>query len=533
MDLVASTPRDIPTPAADKLDWIGVTPRELAGFLAMVFGMFMAILDIQIVSASLAQIQAGLSASAEEISWVQTSYLIAEVVMIPLSGFLSRLMSTRILFVTSAASFTLMSFFCATATSIEQMIVFRALQGFLGGAMIPTVMAGSYIMFGRGRAAGVSVFVGLIATLAPTVGPTVGGILTSAFSWHWLFLINLPIGIMITFIVWAIVDVDKPDWSLLDGIDILGFSLMATFLGSLEYVLEEGSRKDWFEDGNIRTFAFIGAAAGIAFFARVLSARNPIVNLRVFKDRNFTLGAMFGMVLGVGLYGIVYLLPVYLARVRGYSSMQIGELVFVTGLFQFMSAPLAGTLSRFGYARVVMMIGMSLMALSCFQFTYLTAEWGFWEMLIPQMLRGAGLMFCMIPANVIALSRLDPITLKDATGLFNLLRNLGGALGLAILNTQLIERSAFHYQRLAERVSAGRATAEGWIGGLTDRYNTLIPVDPQGAAIKTVTGFVHREALVLAFVDCFLILAIIYAVALLFTPLLSAPANMDQIQVNE
>jgi DHA2 family multidrug resistance protein len=178
-----------------------ITARALIGFFAMAFGMFMAILDIQIVSASLAQIQAGLSASAEEISWVQTSYLIAEVVMIPLSGFLSRLLSTRILFVLSSASFTVMSLFCAMSTSIEQMIIFRALQGFLGGAMIPTVMAGSYIMFGRGRAAGVSVFVGLIATLAPTVGPTLGGILTSAFSWHWLFLINIPIGIIITAIV--------------------------------------------------------------------------------------------------------------------------------------------------------------------------------------------------------------------------------------------------------------------------------------------------------------------------------------------
>jgi DHA2 family multidrug resistance protein len=151
-----------------------------------------------------------------------------------------------------------MSLFCAMSTSIEQMIVFRALQGFLGGAMIPTVMAGSYIMFGRGRAAGVSVFVGLIATMAPTVGPTLGGILTSAFSWHWLFLINIPIGIVITAIVWGIVDVDKPNWSLLDGIDILGLVLMAAFLGSTEYVLEEGARKEWFDDPSIRNFAIFG-----------------------------------------------------------------------------------------------------------------------------------------------------------------------------------------------------------------------------------------------------------------------------------
>jgi DHA2 family multidrug resistance protein len=504
-----------------------ITARALIGFFAMAFGMFMAILDIQIVSASLAQIQAGLSASAEEISWVQTSYLISEVVMIPLSGFLSRLLSTRILFVLSSASFTLMSLFCAMSTSIEQMIVFRALQGFLGGAMIPTVMAGSYIMFGRGRAAGVSVFVGLIATMAPTVGPTLGGILTSAFSWHWLFLINIPIGIAITAIVWGIVDVDKPNWSLLDGIDIPGLALMAAFLGSTEYVLEEGARKEWFDDPSIRNFAIFGLFAGIAFFVRVLSARNPIVNLHVFRDRNFCLGAGFGMVLGVGLYGIVYLLPVFLARVRGYDSLEIGELVFVTGIFQFIAAPIAGVLSRRWDARYVLFIGMSLMSISCLQFSQLTSEWGFWETLVPQMMRGAGLMFCMVPANVIALGQLDHNIIKDASGLFNLLRNLGGAVGLAVLNTQLTQRIAFHYERLSESVSAGRLVAENWVAGLSARYSTQIPGDPDMAALRTLSGFVKREAAVLAFSDCFLIVAAIYAAALLATPLLVRPAHVD------
>lgn len=504
-----------------------ITARGLIGFIAMAFGMFMAILDIQIVSASLTQIQAGLSASAEEISWVQTSYLISEVVMIPLSGFLSRLLSTRILFVLSSASFTLMSLLCAMSTSIEQMIVFRALQGFLGGAMIPTVVAGSYIMFGQGRAAGVSVIVGLIATLAPTVGPTLGGILTSAFSWHWLFLINLPIGIVITAIVWAIVDVDKPNWSLLEGIDILGLLLMASFLGSTEYVLEEGSRNDWFNDAAIRNFAIFGAATGVGFFVRVLSARNPIVNLHVFRDRNFSLGAGFGMVLGIGLYGIVYLLPVFLARVRGYSSLEIGGLVFVTGIFQFISAPIAGMLSRRWDARYVLITGMVMMALSCVQFAQLTSEWGFWELLVPQMLRGSGLMFCMVPANVIALGKLDHNTLKDAAGLYNLLRNLGGALGLAVLNTQLTERISFHYARLSEHVSIGRDTAEGWITGLSARYSTQITGDPDMAALRTLTNFVRREASVMAFSDCFLIVASIYILALLATPLLSRPTNVD------
>ncbi|MCF8470271.1 MAG: MFS transporter, partial [Parvibaculum sp.] len=194
----------------------------------MVVGMFMAILDIQIVASSIGTIQAGLSASTEEISWIQTSYLIAEVIMIPLSGWLSRLLSTRYLFVLSAAGFTLMSLVCATATSIEQMIVYRALQGFIGGAMIPTVFSAAYgNVFPPGKRTSVSVMIGLIVTLAPTIGPTLGGYLTDALSWHWLFLINIVPGIIVSIAVWLLIDIDEPDFSLLGKIDLAGIGLMA------------------------------------------------------------------------------------------------------------------------------------------------------------------------------------------------------------------------------------------------------------------------------------------------------------------
>ncbi len=492
----------------------------------MAFGMFMAILDIQIVSASLAEIQAGLSASADEITWVQTSYLIAEVVMIPLSGYLSRLLSTRILFVISASSFTAMSVLCAMSTSIEQMMVFRALQGFLGGAMIPTVVAGSYMMFGQGRAAGISVVVGLIATLAPTVGPTLGGYLTHALSWHWLFLINVPIGIVITSIVWSLVDIDKPNWKLLEGIDLTGLALMAMFLGSTEYVLEEGTRKNWFEDEGIRTFAVIAVLGGIAFFMRVLSAKNPIVNLKVFRDRNFSLGTAYGFILGIGLYGIVYLMPAFLGRVRGYNSLQIGEMLFVTGIFQFISAPIAGILSRRFDTRLVLLGGLVLMALSSYMLSGVTSDWSFDEFLVPQIMRGAGLMFCMIPANVLAMSSQEGDTLKDASGLYNLMRNLGGALGLAVLNTELTDRLAFHYERLGESLNAGRAVAEDSLAGLTQRFSDMMPGEADLGALKAISGFVRQQAATMAFADCFLLLAIIYALAVLTVPLLGKPRHL-------
>src|SRR3981189_2732924 len=256
-----------------------VSPRRLFAFLIMVFGMFMSILDIQIVSASLSDIQAGLSASSSEVSLVQPSYLIAEVIAIPLSGFLSRALGTRLLFAISASGFTIASFLCGFASSIEQMIVWRAIQGFLGAGMIPTVFASAYTVFPRSKFYIVGPIIGLVATLAPTIGPTVGGLITDLMSWHWLFFINIIPGIGITVGVLILVDFDQPNFKLLDRFDWFGLIFMAGFLGSLEYVLEEGPQCEWLQDTSVAVCATIGAVSAIAFFWRVLSVREPIVDI--------------------------------------------------------------------------------------------------------------------------------------------------------------------------------------------------------------------------------------------------------------
>src|SRR3954462_11633251 len=234
-----------PTMSAPAAPSDRIAPRRLFAFLIMVFGMFMSILDIQIVSASLTDIQAGLSASSSEVSWVQTAYLIAEVIAIPLSGFLSRAFGTRLLFAVSVSGFTIASFLCGLASTIEQMILWRALQGFLGAGMIPTVFASAYTVFPRSKFHIVGPIVGLVATLAPTVGPTVGGFITDAMSWHWLFFINIVPGIAITVGVLALVDFDQPNFALLEQFDWWGLIFMGGFLASLEYVLEEGPQYEW------------------------------------------------------------------------------------------------------------------------------------------------------------------------------------------------------------------------------------------------------------------------------------------------
>src|SRR5262244_3316120 len=273
---------------ADEVDRI--EPRRLIAFIAMVFGMFMAILDVQIVSASLTENQAGLSASSNEISWVQTAYLIAEVVMIPLSGFLSRAMGTRILFAVSAAGFTAASLMCGLSSSINEMIIWRLIQGFIGGAMIPTVFATSFMIFPRSRMGVITPLIGLVATLAPTIGPTVGGYLTDTLSWHWLFFINIAPGLAVTAAAVLLIDFDQPDWSLFRNFDWIGLLSMAGFLGALEYVLEEGPRNDWFGDNTVLAMAWLSGLSAVLFFARVLTAQQPIVDIRAFTDRNFGLG---------------------------------------------------------------------------------------------------------------------------------------------------------------------------------------------------------------------------------------------------
>ncbi|WP_114947517.1 DHA2 family efflux MFS transporter permease subunit [Microvirga calopogonii] len=499
-----------------------VSRRRTFAFFCMVFGMFMAILDIQIVSASLAEIQAGLSASSDEISWVQTSYLIAEVIMIPLSGTLSRVLSTRWMFVISAGGFTFMSFLCATASNIDQMIVYRALQGFIGGGMIPTVFASAFTVFPPEKRPVISPIIGLVATLAPTIGPTLGGYLTDLFSWHWLFLVNIVPGIFVTISTYLLVDFDEPNFSLFKSFDWAGLGFMAAFLGSLEYVLEEGPNNEWFQDEAVLILAIVGTIGAIGFFYRAFTAKQPIVDLRAFADRNFLAGSSFSFVMGIGLYGLTYLYPVYLGRVRGYSSLQIGETMFVSGATMFFMAPVAGFLSRKMDPRIMMGIGFTAFAFGTWMMSGLTKDWDFWELFVPQIFRGVGLMICMVPINNIALGTLPPERIKNASGLYNLTRNLGGAVGLALINTILNNRLDLHLQRLHESVNWSRSTAVETLNSMTMKFQSL-GTDAGTAAIKNLSNMVRREAMVMSFSDVFLLLTVLFLGLVFALPFIKKP----------
>jgi DHA2 family multidrug resistance protein len=492
------------------------------GFLLMCLGMFMAILDIQVVATSLPTIQHALAISPDAMSWIQTAYLIAEVIAIPLSGFLSRAFGTRLLFAISASGFTVASFFCGFASTIEQMILWRAIQGFLGAGMIPTVFASAYTVFPRSKFHIVGPIIGLVATLAPTIGPTVGGFITDMMSWHWLFFINIVPGIGITIGVWMLCDFDEPNFALLEHFDWWGLAFMAGFLGTLEYVLEEGPQSQWLEDTSVAVCAAICVVSAIAFFWRVLSAREPIVDIRTFTDRNFGVGCLISFCVGIGLYGLTYMYPRYLAEVRGYSPLMIGETMFVSGVAMFFTAPIVGRLMAKYDMRYLIAVGLVLFALGSYQMTWITKEYDFYELMLPQILRGAGMMLAMVPTNTIALGTLAPERVKNASGLFNLTRNLGGAVGLAVINQVLNERTDLHISRLHDRINWGNATAVETLNMFTQKMQGM--GDAALMAMKQLSQIVHRQAVVMGYGDAFFMLTVFYFALSLLVMVLKKPS---------
>jgi DHA2 family multidrug resistance protein len=501
------------------------TAQKIFAFGTMCLGMFIALLDIQIVSASLRDIGGGLSAGADETVWVQTSYLIAEIIVIPLSGWLARVMSTRWLFAASAAGFTVASLLCGWAWDIQSMIAFRALQGFLGGSMIPMVFTTAFVFFAGPQRVIAAATVGALASLAPTFGPTVGGWITDNYSWHWLFFINLVPGIFVAVAVPMLVKVDKPDWSLLRGADYLGMALMAVMLGSLEYTLEEGPRWNWFSDDAIAATAWIAGISGVAFVWRALKHKQPVVDLRALRNLNFALGCFFSFVAGVGIFATIYLTPLFLGRVRGFSALEIGMAVFSTGVFQIMSIPLYAFLANRVDLRWLMMAGLACFGISMWFFAPITHDWGSAELLLPQALRGAAQQFAVAPAVTLTLGGLAPERLKLASGLFNLMRNLGGAIGIAACGTVLNDRGNLHFLRAADRLDAANPAVADMLGGLEQNFmgQGIDAGTAHAAALRQLWQLVSREAQTQAFSDAFLLVMVCFAVATVMVLLMKKP----------
>ena len=502
----------------DSAGWL----RSLLPFVVMCTGMFIALLDIQIVASSLQDIGGGLSAAQDQISWVQTAYLIAEIVMIPLSGWLTRVFSTRWLFTASAAGFTAASLLCGLAWNIESMIAFRALQGLLGASMIPTVFTSSFHYFQGPRRVYSAAVIGTIASVAPTLGPVIGGWITDTLGWQWLFFINLAPGAAIAVLVPLLVKIDEPNLALLTDADYPGIALMAVALGTLEYLLEEGSRWNWFDDAGIRNCAIVAGVAGTLFVIRSLTFARPVVDLRALGNRNFALGCVLSFVTGIGIFSTIYLTPLFLGYVRGFSAWQTGVAIFSTGAASLAGVPVYIALARKIDTRWLMMFGLASFGLSMWSFSFITHDWGAGELLIPQILRGFPQVFAVAPAVTLGLGSLPAERLKYASGLFNMMRNLGGAVGIAVCGAILNARTNVHFAAIASHLTPANGAMVRMVDAMARRYDAT-PGSPDAghlAALKQLWHLAYREASTLAYADAFRAIMLAFIAATLLVPLL-------------
>jgi MFS transporter, DHA2 family, multidrug resistance protein len=495
-------------PASDRA---GPNPslRTWAGFGAMCLGMFMAVLDIQVVATSLPTIQASLDMRPDQMSWIQTSYLIAEVVAIPLTGALTRALGMRWLSVASLAVFTAASVGCAYSQSFAALLIWRVVQGCAGGLLIPQVFAGGFVLFpGRGQALATTI-AGVLAVLAPTVGPYVGGWITQTYDWPWLFLINLGPGVVAIAVSGWLLPRQATALHLVRTLDYPALALMSAALAALEIGLKEAPHQGWAAWPIVALFAG-SLGCGTLFVRRTLRSPNPVVDLRALQDSNFALGSALSFVLGIGLYGAVYLMPVFLAFVRVHDALEIGETMMVTGATQLVMAPIAVFLERRMSARLLTGAGFALFAIGLALSAFQSRATDFEEMIFPQVVRGIAIMLCLLPPIRIALGHLSPGAVANASGLFNLMRNLGGAIGLALIDTILYGRGPAIGERLGQALARGDVEAARAVGLPIDRFLAHTPgTEVPPATLALVRAAVERQATVEAVNEAWALLAIL------------------------
>ncbi|HET7885260.1 MAG TPA: DHA2 family efflux MFS transporter permease subunit [Bradyrhizobium sp.] len=496
-----------------------------AGFLLMCLGMFMAILDIQVVATSLPAIQAALDISRDAMSWVQTAYLIAEITAIPLTGWLTRTLSLRWMFVAAIALFTLASIGCAASGSFATLIVCRICQGFAGGALIPAVFSAVFLLFPLRQHPAATTLGGIVAVLAPTVGPIVGGWITETWSWHWLFLINVLPGVLAATLTPLLLPQDEPDFGELKRLDIISLVLMAAALAALELALKQAPLDGWLAPRPMLLFA-CALAGGVIFAKRTVNAAHPVVELTTLAARPFAVGCALSFCLGAGLFGSVYLMPVFLAYVRRHDAFEIGSIMLVTGIAQLVSAPIAGYLESRIDPRKLSAFGFALFAIGLGLSAFQSRLADFDEMLWPQAVRGIAIMFCLLPPTQLALGALTPPQVPDASGLFNLTRNLGGAIGIAAIDTLLYGRTVGHGEALRDRLLAGDVSAAQAIG-LDVQLFLHPPADATQATVEAyVRPMVERAAFAMSVNEAWALLAAVAVAGLALVWFVGKPATV-------
>jgi DHA2 family multidrug resistance protein len=511
-----------PATAVSAKTWLAVFGATL--------GAFMAVLNIQIVNASLADIQGAIGAGIDDGGWISTSYLIAEIIVIPLSGWLAQVFSIRVYLLTNAALFLVFSAACALAQDLPQMIVLRAIQGFCGGVLIPMAFTLIITLLPKAKqSVGLALFA-VSATFAPAIGPTIGGYLTENWGWQYIFYVNLAPGALMLGMLWFSLESKPMKLSLLREGDWPGIATMAIGLGALQTVLEEGNKDDWFGSTFIVRLSVIAVIALALFFWVELTSQKPLLNLRLLGRRNFGFGVLANFLMGVALYGSVFILPQYLARIQGYNSEQIGMVLAWTGLPQLVLIPLVPRLMKRFDARLIIGIGFALFAASNFMNIYMTKDYGSDQLFWPNVVRAIGQALAFAPLSAVATAGIEPENAGSASGLFNMMRNLGGAVGIAVLQTFLTKREQYHSNVLTPSVSLFEQATRTRIEQLTQyfvNHGISDPTDAAHRAFVAIGGVVQKQAFILAFSDTFYLMGAALIVALFASLMLRKPGHLD------
>jgi DHA2 family multidrug resistance protein len=522
------TAADAGHPARGEATAPSVSAKTWIAVIGATLGAFMAVLNIQIVNASLADIQGAIGAGIDDGGWISTSYLVAEIVVIPLSGWLAQVFSIRIYLLTNAILFLALSAACALAQDLSQMIVLRAIQGFTGGVLIPLAFTLIITLLPRSKQPmGLALFA-LSATFAPAIGPTIGGYLTENFGWQYIFYVNLVPGAIMVGMLWYALEAKPMKLSLLREGDWIGIVTMAIGLSALQTVLEEGNKDDWFGSPFIVKLSVIASVALIAFLIIELTVNKPLLNLRLLVRRNFGFGMLANFLLGIALYGSVFILPQYLARIQGYNAEQIGMVLAWTGLPQLLLIPLVPRLMQRVDARIIIGIGFVLFAASNFMNIYMTADYAADQLLWPNVVRAIGQALVMAPLSAVATAGIEAENAGSASGLFNMMRNLGGAVGIALLQTVLTKREQYHSNVLMQSVSVFEQATRTRLEQLTQyfvNHGILDHAEALHRAYVAIGRIVQKQAYILAFSDTFYLLGMALIVALLAVLFLKKPGQ--------
>lgn len=494
-----------------------VSTKTWLGIVGAALGAFLAILNIQVVSSSLADIQGAIGTGVDEGGWIVTAYLVAEIVVIPLSGWLARALSVRIYLLASTFLFLVFSVACTFAHNLGEMIVYRAAQGLAGGSFIP--LAFMIIMTRLPPAKhplGLTIY-SVSAIFAPAIGPVVGGYFNDSFGWQSIFLINLLPGALMVAMLWVGLDRERRQPELLARADWVGIITMAVGLGSLETVLEEGNKDDWFGSAFITRLTIVAAVALIAFCVYELIHKHPLLHLRLFARRNFALGSLANFFFGFSMYGWVYIVPVYLARVQGYDAQQIGGVLIWIGLPQLVLLPLMPRLVKLVDPRRLVIAGYVLFIIGSLFAVPLSADFAGPQFIYSSLVRAIAQAMVMMPLSAISVAGIEREHAGSAAALFNMLRNLGGAIGIAVLQTFLTKREQFHSDVLTSQVSLMGEATRARLQHLADLFMTRVTSDPsvaqQDAAIA-LGRMLHRQALILGFSDAIIFQSVLLGCAL-------------------